>query len=40
VLQNTIFDQDVDVEGMWAHIQSRHANPEPPLIALSGTPLP
>jgi hypothetical protein len=39
-LQNIIFDQNVDVEGMWAHIQSRHANPEPPLIVLSGMPLP
>lgn len=39
-LHNTIFDQDVDVEGMWAHIQSRHANFEPPLIESSDVPLP
>ena len=39
-LQNLIFDQDVDVEGMWAHIQSRHTNPEPPLIVLENFPLP
>ena len=39
-LQNIIFNQDVDVDSMWAHIQSRHANPEPPLIELAGSPLP
>jgi hypothetical protein len=39
-LQNIIFDQNVDVEGMWAHIQSRHTDPEPPLIALANMPLP
>lgn len=39
-LHNTIFDQDLDVAGMWAHIQLRHANPEPPLIVLEKFPLP
>jgi len=39
-MQSIIFDQAVDVKGMWAHIQSRHANPEPPLIALENFPLP
>jgi len=39
-LQNTIFDQDVDVAGMWAHIQSRHANPGLPLIHLGGSQMP
>ena len=39
-LQSIIFDQAVDVKGMWAHIQSRHANPEPPLIVLENFPLP
>lgn len=39
-LHNNIFDQDVDVEGMWTHIQSRHANPEPPLIVLEKFLLP
>ena len=39
-LQSIIFDQAVDVAGMWEHLQSRHANPAPPLIQLAGTHLP
>ena len=39
-LWSAIFFETTDIDGMWAHIQSRHANPEPPLITLSGIPLP
>lgn len=39
-LWSAIFFETADIDGMWAHIQSRHVNPEPPLIALSGILLP
>ncbi len=32
--------QFIDTEKMWLHIQLRHNNPEPPLIAISGIKLP
>ena len=39
-LQEQIIMQSVSIDGMWSHIQSRHKNPEPPLIVLSGVSLP
>ena len=39
-LQEMIFTQAADIDKMWAHIQVRQDNPEPPLIALSGISLP
>ena len=39
-LQEQIITQSVSIDEMWSHIQSRHKNPEPPLIVLSGVSLP
>ncbi|MCJ7694714.1 MAG: hypothetical protein MUO40_04730 [Anaerolineaceae bacterium] len=39
-LWSVIFFEKADIDGMWAHIQLRHTNPEPPLIALEGLKLP
>jgi len=39
-LQEQITRHAVSMDAMWSHIQSRHQNPEPPLIVLSGVPLP
>ncbi len=39
-IQDRIFSRSIDVSGMWSHLQSRHENPEPPLIVTSGVTLP
>jgi hypothetical protein len=40
-LQEKMLSQSItSTDEMWAHIQFRHNNPEPPLIAGSGTALP
>ena len=39
-LQEQIITQSVRIDEMWSHIQSRHKNPEPPLIVLSGVSFP
>jgi hypothetical protein len=39
-LHDKIFEQSVGIDEMWSHIELRQKNPEPPLIVLSGTPLP
>jgi hypothetical protein len=40
-LQGKILSQSIDnLQEMWAHIQSRHNAPEPPLIVTSGVSLP
>ena len=39
-LHERIFEQSVDTDKMWTHIESRQKNPEPPLIVLSGISLP
>ena len=39
-IQEAIFAHDVPTEVMWEHIQERQKQPEPPLIAISKTPLP
>ena len=39
-LHDKIFEQSVGINEMWSHIELRQKNPEPPLIVLSGIPLP
>ena len=39
-LHDKIFGQSVGIDEMWSHIELRQKNPEPPLIVLSGVPLP
>jgi hypothetical protein len=39
-LHDKIFEHSVGIDEMWSHIELRQKNPEPPLIVLSGVPLP
>ena len=39
-LHQKIFDQSLDTDKLWAHLELRQKNPGPPLIVLSGVPLP
>ncbi|MBI5945582.1 MAG: hypothetical protein HY864_14570 [Chloroflexi bacterium] len=39
-LHDKIFEQSVGIDEMLSHIELRQINPEPPLIVLSGVPLP
>ena len=39
-LHEKILSHSIDTDQMWSHIQSRHEDPEPPVIVISGKELP